>query len=241
MKRFSTFGVLLLAALAAPQAWATSTCPNGQTLTAFLGSGFACQIGDKIFSGFTYISSAQGGALAITSDGVTVDTLGPSGSGAGVSNNTIGLEFNAAWSAAAGQTTDADIGFIVTVVNGSGMFITDTGVAQTSGVSPNGSASVAEDSCGPAPCTPGVNAVLTFDNGGPSSQRVNDTMFSPVGSLQVSKDISSTGGTNGFASITLVSDTFSQSAVPEPATVLLSGLPLLGLCGLVMRRRAKQA
>jgi hypothetical protein len=241
MKRFSVLSALLWAGLAASQAWATPVCPNGGTLTTFLATGYSCQIGSDIFSGFTYISSAQGGAVAVTSDGVTVDTLGPSGSGAGVLNSDIGLEFNAAWSVTAGQTTDADIGFIVTVLNGSAMLITDTGVAQTSGVSPNGSASVAEDSCGPAPCTPGTNAVLTFDDGTGDSQRVNSTTFSPVGSLEVSKDISATGGTDGFASITLVSDTFSQSPVPEPASALLSGLPLIGLCGLALRRRAKKA
>lgn len=216
-------------ALSAPLAWsATVTCGDNVSLTTYLVSGYSCQIGDKIFSNFTYTSSAFGGALAVPAAGVTVDTLGPAGSGASLANTNIGLQFNAGWNAGAGATTDSAIGFTVTVVGGA-TILEDFGLAQTSGVTPNGSASVVENGCGPAPCTPSQLAVMTFDFGGSDTQRTADTMFTPLGSVQVEKDISVTGGTTGSAQLSLVADTFSQ--VPEPVSVSLlgGGLALLGI------------
>lgn len=235
LKKFSLLTIFGLAATAMT-AFATPVCPDGGSLSAFLGAGYSCQVGDKIFSNFSYVSSAFGGALAVPAAGVTVDTLGPVGSGASVFSNDIGLQFNAGWNALAGQTTDSDIGFTVTVLGGA-ITIEDFGLAQVSGVLPNGSASVVENGCGPAPCTPSELAVMTFDSGGSNTQRVADTMFAPLGSVTVSKDISVTGGTDGAAHLSLVSDTFSQ--VPEPVSMSLmgGGLALLGLVRL--RRRAK--
>lgn len=223
-------------ATTAVTAFATPACPDGSTLDNFLTAGYSCQLGNAVFSNFTYVSSAFGGALAVPAAGVTVDTLGPAGSGASILNSSLGLQFNAGWNALAGQETDSDIGFTVTLLGGA-MNIEDFGLAQVSGVLPNGSASVVENGCGPAPCTPSELAVMTFDYGGTNTQRVNDTMFAPLGSVTVSKDISVTGGTTGSAHLSLVSDTFSQ--VPEPMSLgfIGGGLALLGVARL--RRRVK--
>jgi hypothetical protein len=236
LKKLSLLTVFGLATTAMT-AFATPACPDGGTLDTFLASGYSCQIGNAIFSNFTYVSSAFGGALAVPSNGITVDTLGPAGSGASISNSSIGLEFNAGWNALAGQTSDSDIGFTVTLLGGT-MTIEDFGLAQVSGVLPNGSATVVENGCGPAPCTPAELAVMTFDYGGNNTQRVADTMFAPLGSVTVSKDISVTGGTTGSAHLSLVSDTFSQ--VPEPMSLgfLGGGLALLGVARRLRRVQA---
>ncbi len=113
--------------------------------------------------------------------------LGPTGSGASLLDANIGLQFNAGFNALAGETTHADIGFRVAVVTGSNLQIEDFGLAQISGVLPNGSATVTENGCGPAPCTPGPLEVMTFDFGGTNTQRVADSIFTPTGSVQVSK------------------------------------------------------
>jgi hypothetical protein len=78
---------------------------------------------------------------------------------------------------------------------------------------------------------------MTFDDGTSDSQVVNDVTFSPSGSLTVSKDITVTdSGTSGHAEISLVADTFSQTGVPEPATMVLVGAALCGIA--VIRRRS---
>lgn len=225
LKKFSllmTFGL----AATAMTAFATPVCSNnvmGNGSTYF-GGGYSCTVGDLLFSNFSYTGS---GTNPISASQITVDT---------VSNDGLGLSFHAPWTAAAGMTTDGTIDFTVTVLGG-GSVLEDFGLAQTSGVSGNGSASVAEDGCGPAPClaTGGSIYVLTFQDSGERIAQ-GETTFAPVNSVSVEKDIS-VNGNNGFATISVVQDTFSQ--VPEPVSMGLmgGGLALLGLVRL--RRRVK--
>lgn len=50
--------VLLGLAATVSTAFATPVCPDGSSMSTFLASGYSCQIGDKIFSNFSYVSSA---------------------------------------------------------------------------------------------------------------------------------------------------------------------------------------
>lgn len=228
-KKISLLTIFGLAATAMT-ALATPVCSNNVTDngSTYFGGGYSCQIGDLLFSNFTYTAS---GTNPISAGQITVDT---------VTNDGVGLSFHAPWTAGSGMTSDGTIDFTVTVLSGGGL-IEDFGLAQTSGTAGDGTASVAERGCGPAPCdaTGGSIYVLTFqDNTSSGTDAQGETTFSGYDSVSVEKDISVDGNT-GFATISVVQDTFSQ--VPEPLSMGLmgGGLALIGLVG--FRRRSQKA
>lgn len=228
LKKFSLLTIFGLA-ISATAAFATPACSSNVTDNGatYFGGGYSCTIGDLLFSNFTYTPSGSNPLLA---NQITVDA---------VTGPNIGLSFNGPWSAAAGMTTDGTIDFTVTALSG-GDIINDFGLAQTSGVVGNGSASVAENGCPGAGCdaTGGSIYVLTFQANGERSAQ-GETTFTPASVVDVEKDISVSGNT-GYATISVVQDTFSQlSQCPEPMSLgfIGGGLALLGAVRL--RRRVK--
>jgi hypothetical protein len=224
--------VVLLAAagvglLGMPSGASAATCPDGGNLGAFLGAGFTCSIGDKTFSNFAYLSSAQNGATQIMPAGITVDTIGPTGSGASILGPDIGFKFSANWAAGSTQTSDSDIGFTISTTSGAALIKDASLVQSASGFTGTGNAGITE--------TLGLAKTLTTVNTAGTTILTDQTTFTPTGSLNVEKDIGVSGGTSGTASISAIQDTFSQ-VVPLPATLVLFGTGLAGL-GLIRRRR----
>src|SRR5580704_14977150 len=207
---------------------AAAPCTPG-TLASYMALGdTGCTVGNDTFFNFqldTYSSS--GGATAIPASGIIVEGLGPTGT-TGASavapflSSDIGVDFSTVCATTAGQTLDDNISFSVSVGAGAAS-ITDAGLVQDSYTTGNGNVTVTEKGCSGMtfPCNQ-VWGVATND-----TSFVNDTIFSPTGTISVEKDIA-VSGNGGTAGVSSVADVFSTSEVPEPRAVsLLLGLGLV--------------
>lgn len=202
--------------------WA-GACASG-TLADYTGAGFSCTIGDKTFSGFTYTGSGFGGATAIPADGVAVVPE--------IVGSEIGFLFSAAWSVGAGQGLDSLIGYTVTAAPGwliSDAVLTMGGAA----FSGTGIAAVAEN------LSNGTDLNVVTHSGGTTPGLKSSANFAGVPSLDVHfKDVSVNGHSSGSAQISAVENRFSQTPIPEPATILIFGSGLLALGGYIRRRKS---
>jgi len=222
---------------------AAATCDSldGDTLAQLEGIG-ACTYGGFTFSNFGYTYGDSNGGSQVLASQVFVNAV--------TNADGSGLSFDASWDAdSALATSDGDVMFTVTA-NAGATAISDTGLAQTAGVSGNGYASVSEQGCSGVGCVPGSwpSAPYVFDAGGGTNASSTDVLLADANSVTVSKDINANAN-NGAATISLVTDVFSVPlvsdiialpSVPEPRGVaLLLGLGLLA--GFVVRKKFQGA
>ncbi len=219
MKKFLL--VIGIVCLMATTASAAPVATVGTLQDYINGGSTGFQIGDKLFYDFTYVPSGVG-ATPIPATAITVTPITTPGD--------PGFQFNAGWTAGPGQILDSFIGFQVKVLPG-GNAINDVSASMDGfATAPNGVVAVAE--------TIDLNekfvgTLLLHANGGTTDS--NELTFAPtLGILGVYKDIS-VNGNSGFATVSSVTNQFSE--VPVPPSALLLGSGLLGLVGLRFRRR----
>jgi len=243
MKKTVLFIALALAVPSAALAQTAELPPCIDATLAYYVENFqnGCILEDKVFSGFSGNSSGTPGANLLANEDINVfvdpTALNP------------GLAFQGAWNALNGQTNDTLIQFTVTVMEG-GNPIEDASLGiQGSGTIGVAGVSVAETLClgglfGPGCSSGNVANLLVADLPGDNDILFDHTTFDPVMSVDVTKDInlfaSGTGEVN-FATLSLVTQNFSETPVPEPATLSLLGTGLVMLGGAVRRRLKSKA
>jgi hypothetical protein len=200
---FLLFACVSLVAQAAP-------CVSGASLASYIALGAGgCTFDGLLYNNFGYTNPSSGGGISPDASGVEVDTA--------VAGPESGLDFVASWLAGTGQTSDGNIAYTVTCP---GCKISDVQLIMDGIGLGTGIASVAETS------TDSSVALGTTSSSG-FTQLTDSANITPVGSLNLLKDIGASGGTGGNGGSGHVSSVFNLfsttqiTKTPEPSLVLL--------------------
>lgn len=199
-------------------------------LQAAITSSTSITNGDKLFNGFTcsIVYGGGGGTPASCADITvtgTTDALGNLGI-----QFQLGAEANS-FTTGPGSTVDILLGYNVTVV-GSSNLLSDIHMSFNGNVTGTGSTNVSETVNNSGGVTIGQITVLNP----PPVLNAQMDLTQQVTTASVTKDIFLSSGASGTANISFITQTFSQTGVPEPGSIVLLGTALLGITGLIRRR-----
>jgi hypothetical protein len=212
-----------------------ANCPT-TTYDVYIAPGFSCDIGDKTFSDFAYSGTSNPPGFSIPAGGIAVSPITTSGD--------PGFQWSAGWHASTNSgvlTQDSLFQLNVNVAPG-GAPITDLSLSISGvGVTGTGEVFVNEQACLGAllpQCSGGTIVTLQVFDTREGQQLVDSISFAGVTEVSVSKDLEVQAGTNGSASVSVLTDQFSEGSatVPEPGTLSMLGLGGLALVGFARRK-----
>ena len=210
-------------------------CASSGTFANLVALGpDGCEIGNLVFSGFTYRATASEGDTPLPSTSFAYDVVDV--------GNQIGFNFSAAsLTASTGEIFDVHIDY--TVTSPQATIISDhmemTGFALVAGT-----VSATETFCKDhsySGCPTGQSdTISTYDIPSiPMTLKIANATFSAVSILGIDKDINVNGGSGGYATMSGLLETVDQTTTtPEPTTLLSLGSGLMLLCWFGRRKIA---
>jgi hypothetical protein len=213
------------------------------TLADLIASNGTVVSGDKIFSNFNYTSTANSSMPSAAGVTVTATSL----------NGNVGILFTGNFSAINGEHDDASIFYTVTIAPAfqSTFKITDIHLdTDIQSVGVNGGTStgtITETITGSVPPGAAGQFAQNFNIVGNTNRQISSPPFTLPGSgytsLTIEKDIALSAAVGNTETVSIISQTFSQtSSVPVPAAAWMGMSTLAGMGGLgVLRRRSRKA
>jgi PEP-CTERM motif len=209
---------------------------SGGSITILEPAGYPAYA--KIFSNFGYSSASGDAPLA---SAITVNPIPPSGLDP---FGNVGIRFGlAGFDTPDGVSTDFLLTYTVTAVDAAGNpvpVITDVHLASNLSIAGNpGATEFPFGNIVESVAAAGVGQVAQIDNAvTKSSSKLFDWAYfvppGPYASLTITKDVQLFSTENGIVTLSFIDQSFSE--VPEPASVTLLGMGLVGI-GLWVRRR----
>jgi hypothetical protein len=226
-------GLLVIACVALLSGVGFASACSDTTFDQYLGAGFNCTIGDKTFSNFAYHGTSNPPGFSIPAGGIDVTPI--------TTPLNPGFQWSAGWHVSTSSGVLSQDSLFQFTVNSSSANITDVSLSiGGAGFSGTGSVTVDETVCLGATfpaCSGGTVKTLEVFDSIDGTKTFDEISFAGVSEVDVQKDVLIDAGTNGSASLSLLTNQFSeQGTTPEPASILLFGSGALALAGVLRRK-----